>query len=542
MSTTTAPAGTLRLSELMQGSAEVDLRDLPLGNQRPTHRLVPPAAFSHGHDAIALAEIVGINLDEFQRDGLVDDLGANMIITGDGRRVERWAAKETCEVCSRRNGKTERLVVLILFALFIGRERKIMYTAHRDDTAADVWAKVVAACKRYPALWNEIVPAGPRRSNGQRQIELKNGQIVFFRTRTNEGFRGQGFDRLIVDEAQDVTEEEMAAILPVVSGEENAQVNFAATAGGRHSVTLGSLWNSFKAGERSLCYRGWHAEENEDHEDLHVIARVNPAFGRRLNWEWCGKELRRFGVVKFGRERLGIATYPRAEGEGWVIPEQAWIRARDEQSEPTGPARYVLEADPQLEAGSIGAAARRDDGAMHIGLTEHRAGIGWMIPSVADLVARDGGEVWIDPKGPAAILIEDLRAVGIRPHLFSAENIKDACAWFYTSLTPQPTDEDDPDASRPAPGVFHRGGEQLTTALAAASTRPLLDRWAWKRANEVNQGPLMSVTLAAFAVVLSERSTAGTAPPSMPLRASGFRERAFRTNPASTADPATANF
>lgn len=540
---TAAPpaAPPLRLSDLMQGTREVNLRDLPLGNQTPTHRLVPPAAFSHGHEAIGLAEIVGINLDEFQRQGLIDDLGANMVITADGRRVERWAAKETCEVCSRRNGKTERLVVLILYGLFLGRERKIMYTAHRDDTAADVWAKVVAACKNYPELWNEIVPAGPRRSNGQRQIELKNGQVVYFRTRTNEGFRGQGFDRLIIDEAQDVTEEEMAAILPVVSGEENAQVNFAATAGNRHSVTLGSLWASFGKGERSLCYRGWHAEESDDHEDLHVLARVNPAFGRRLDWEWCGKELRRFGVVKFCRERLGIATYPRPEGEGWVIPEAAWIRARDEKSEPTGAARYVLEADPQLEAGSIGAAARRDDGAMHIGVTEHRAGIGWMIPAVADLVARDGGEVWVDPKGPAAILIEDLRTAGITPRLFTPENIKDACAWFYTSLNPQPLVEDQPE-TRPAPGVYHRGGELLTTALAAASTRPLLDRWAWKRANEVNQGPLMAVTLAAFAVVLSERSSAGTAPPSMPLRSSGFRERTYRDNPSATADLATANF
>lgn len=516
----------LKLSALLDPDVELDPRTFPLGNQVPTHRLCPPAEFTHGHDALWLAGHAGYDLMQCQRDGLIDCFGANQVLQQDGSYAERWAAKEDVEVASRRNGKSVRLEVVILTGLFLLGE-KIMYTAHRDETAKEIFDRVVAAIFRTPDLWAELVDSGPRRTNGQREIRLKSGAVCLFRTRTLDTARGTGFNRLILDEVQNLGQEYLDALLPLLSGEKNAQLNYAGSAGGRHSTVLANLWRrAFTLRERLLLYRGWHAAEPNDLEgvdldDLDLAARVNPRLGRGLDYEWVAKEAAGMLPAGKARERFGIATYPRAEGTDWVIPRTAWTNALDPHSAAFGPLVLVPEADPELQQGSINVAGRRTDGAMHIEVVSFDPGVHWLPAELKRLAVEHGAQVWVDPVGPCGFLIPDLKDLGIEVHQFTTEQVRNACSWIYLAANPHP-DPADPEAGTPPPGVYHRGGDRLTAALAAARTRKLQGGWAWNRYVEVNQGPIVGCTLASYAVVLSERVAP---PPPAPIAVRAPRER-----------------
>lgn len=511
-----APERIKRLSDLLAEGAEYRERDLPLGSMEPTHLLVPEAEFTHGHDAIELAEICGYDLMDFQREGLIGKLGANMVELRDGSKVERWAAQETADVLSRRNGKSVEIEVLILTALFLLREDKIMYTAHRDDTAKLIFDNVVQAISRVPKLWAEIIDSGPRVANGQRAIQLKTGQVVYFRTRTNDAARGQGYNRLILDEAQDLDEEKMKALMPLVTGADNAQLNYAGSAGDLKATVMAKVWRSYEVKERGLYYRGWHAEPEDDFDDLELIARMNPRLGRGLSYEFVAKEFKRLTRQGFGHERCGVATYPREEGAGWVIPEKAWNKTFDKGSQigDGNKPRFVLEADPDLEYGTIGMAGRRQDGAMHIEALMHDPGVEWMVAEAKELQAKSGGEIWIDPKGPLEFTLGDLREAGVQVKLFTAGDLLDAWAWISTAANPKP-DPRDPGAPTPNPRVLQRGGQRMTQALAAAELRKLRDRYTLRRyvSGAVNQGPIIGPMLAGWAVVKSEKHQPPPPPP-----------------------------
>jgi hypothetical protein len=249
---------------------------------------------------------------------------------------------------------------------------------------------------------------------------------------------------------------------------------------------------------------------------------VNPRLGHGLSYEFVAKEFGKMTRANFGRERLGVPTFPRQAGDAWVIPEEAWTRCKDSESSiPAGaPIAFVLEADPELEYGTIGVAGRRQDKAMHLEAFVHEPGVSWMVDRAKDLQTKHGGDVWLDPKGPCGFLQGDLAQSGVAVKLFDAEDVKNAWTWLYTNANPKP-DPTDPDHV-PPPGLYHRGGDAMTRALSAAELRNLLDRHTLRRtvASEINQGPLIAPMLAAYAVVKSERSKP---PPPSPRSARGDR-------------------
>ena len=223
-------------------------------------------------------------------------------------------------------------------------------------------------------------------------------------------------------------------------------------------------------------------------------------------------------------------------------PEDAWIRARDEDSQPAPSAqlRFVLEADPQLERGTIAVAGRRDDGAMHVEVIAHDPGVAWMKTRAAELLAKHGGQLWLDPKGPCGFMLGDLREAKVPVHLFTANDLPDAFSWLYTAANPTKNPAD-PAAPVPDPTVRHRGGQVVTLALAAAETRKVLDRVTLRRSvsADVNQGPIVGAMLAGYAVVKGEK-VKPPPPPSKPVR-SHDRPNA-RRRPADMTDLATARF
>src|SRR5690625_5979243 len=109
----------------------------------------------------------------------------------------------------RQNGKNEIIAIRELKGLFDGE--RILHTAHRTTTSAAAFNRLLAILEEsgYEAQedFHQI------KATGRESIELYDtGGRIDFRTRTSTGGLGESFDLLVIDEAQEYTDEERSAL------------------------------------------------------------------------------------------------------------------------------------------------------------------------------------------------------------------------------------------------------------------------------------------------------------------------------------------
>lgn len=93
-----------------------------IGDQRPRLCSLPDSdSVSAGQDAIALASMAGLRLDDWQKFVLVNSLA---------KAGDKWAAFEVLCILSRQNGKGAILEARELAGLFLFNEKLIIHTAH----------------------------------------------------------------------------------------------------------------------------------------------------------------------------------------------------------------------------------------------------------------------------------------------------------------------------------------------------------------------------------------------------------------------------
>ena len=516
-----------------------------IGSQVPTLRVAPEYQRTEGDVALEFAETLGYRPFPWQRELLRDGLALD-----DSGRL---AAQAVTSVIARQNGKSLALEIVVLYALFVAKHRKVLYTAHRAETAKSIFERIQAAIRNSPMLQGALKRdrvGGIRTGNGHWQITLRTGQEAHFRTRTNDSGRGlDALSLLIIDEVQNYTDEQQAALRPIVSSARNPQIWYAGSAGGQHSTVMGKLVAAAESSSPGIVYHGWHADEDDPPGDLATWVKTNPSLGAILEVDTVQSEFHEFGAHFFGRERLGIGDYPRGDGESWVIPRPSWDGRLDLESEVAGPVVLVPETTIDLEWSTIGLAGRRGDGDIHVEPVAHERGAAWLAPRLRELTLKhDVLGIAVDPKMPTGdrVLAElaDMRIRGLLGRVqvleLTAEHVKGAFSWMYEAAK-LPRDPGSPGWERGNPGFRHRGPEILTDALKAATTRKLLDKLAWSRQTEADVTALISCDLAGYAVPLLEALV--KPPPPLPRTsrdpAALHRAAAKRSN---TADLMTAGF
>jgi hypothetical protein len=500
---------------------------LLLGSQVPTHRLVPEYEFTRGDDSIELGGIAGYQLDEYQQEFLRDGLGVVTVPSPhhpDGRLVERWASFENGIELSRQNGKSVSFEVRALSGLYLFRERRIVYSAHKGETVMDAFRRIADAILSDGELKAELKPNGIKHTNGKEAIELRSGQILKFRTRTAGGGRGLYGDCVILDESQDLNDDHLSALMPVVSAQPNPQLWYGGSAGGKKSTVQGRLVRRCANGSPRLVYWRFAADEDDPPGDPKTWAKVNPALGRRIALESIESEYEAMSAEKFGRERLGIGDYPREEGEEWVIPRRRWEKAHDPDSTMVGKVAFAVEVSWDMLRASIGVAGYRPDRGIHLEVIANEVGKLWVVDELKRLMRKHPNlGVVLDPGSPANTLIGPLRDAGIDVHLLKTSDLTAAFGSLYTGVMEE------------KPTHHHRGGTVLTAALSEASTRNVSGSTTWKRAGSVDVSPLLSVTWAAHALSLLEQPKP---PPPAPRPA----RKSSSSTGSLTADLATAAF
>lgn len=464
-----------------------------VGAQRPRVVSRPPRVDSLGAEAIEFAASVGLILDPWQQ-LVVDDAFAI-------REGGTWAAYELGLLVARQNGKGGALEAIELAGLFLFGDKLTLHSAHEFKTAAEAFLRVKTLVDGSDELTRMVNKM--RTSHGEEGIELHNGCRLRFVARSKSSGRGFSGDRVILDEAQELSVAAMAALQPTLSARPNPQIIYTGTV---PDVTNDAEhWTSVRDRGRAgddpaLAWLEWSPEPPDgdmraatldyDLDDPAAWVAGNPALGRRITTETIERELRtmRSAPEAFARERLCI--WPDSKAGKWkIITAREWDDTHDAESLLLDPVVLAIDVSPDRASATIAAAAARDDGEPHIEVVDRQPGTDWVVERVESICGRSQvAALVVDPAGPAGALLADLqisaKTLDVDIVTTSYRDVAQACGAFVDAVK--------------RGGVWHLDQPALTEAVAAARKRTLGDAFAWKRAegDDTDISPLVAVTLA----------------------------------------------
>lgn len=448
------------------------------GSQDPRVRSVPDYEYTSGPAAVKIYESTGRTLDLWQKKALDDHCAE--------QANGRWLTLESAEEVPRQNGKGEIINALILLHLFVLRTRTTVYSAHEFKTAKESYLKLFELIVNTPSLMKQVEYF--HNSNEDTSIKLKTGERVRFLTRSKDGGRGFTGDIIIFDEAFNLSQSSLSALLPTLSSKPNPHIYYFSSSGkdaGESDVFRG-LKAQGDEGDPLLIWRSFSADpKTVDPDSKESRAQANPAYNIRIFDPIIDVERKRMSEVEFLRERMGIWDDTKTEA---VINLDRWKESGDVLSEVIDPVCFAIDIPPDSSFTSVAVAGRRSDGRVHVEVVKRSRGTGWVVDYIEEMVEKwKPTEVVLDAIGPAGDLLPSFATAGIDIRVISMAEYGQACGGFKAMVL------DDKLRHKEQPG--------LTSALESARKRPLGDsgRWGWNRRDETDISPLVAATLATFA-------------------------------------------
>lgn len=448
-----------------------------LGSQTPSLAVVPEYDYSDAEDASFLASGYGLTPDEWQRTVLTGWLGRR----SDGR----WSSSRRGLAVARQNGKNGVLEIDELFKM-VALGRRILHTAHEVKTCRKAFVRLASFFeneRQYPelaALVKEI-----RRTNGQEAIVLTNGGSAEFIARSKSSGRGFTVDDLVMDEAQELTEDALAALLPTVSAAPsgNPQVTMTGTppsSEAKGEAFIRTRGQAQEGGDGRLAWYEWANPANVDINDLEAIAAANPALGIRISLETIEDERAQMAEDEFARERLGVWDAMSSQS---VIEADTWAALADPKSKPGDHVAFALHVPPEGKRAALARAGFRADDRVH-GEVDVKTGTRWAVDRLKELGKRNA-IVALDASGLAASYMAELIEAGVKVVPYSTRDVVRACGSFVTKA------EED--------GLRHLGQPELAIAVDGARKRRVGEAWLWaRRDTSVDISPLQALTLAVY--------------------------------------------
>lgn len=465
--------------------------NLPLGVQTPRVHVAPKGRFrGDGEDAAFLSKAYGLAPDVWQAQ-VLEDWCARVGKSG------KWASLSCGLAVPRQNGKNAILEMRELFGM-IQLGEKFLHTAHEVKTARKAFIRL-ASFFENPRKWPELAELVKdiRRTNGQEAIVLTNGGSVEFVARSKGSGRGFTVDVLVCDEAQEMSDDALEALMPTTSAAPlgNPQWIFTGTPPGptANGEVFTRIRDDALSGKSSrLAWHEWSCTGSADLDDPMSAALANPALGGRLQWDVVQGERARFSDEGFARERLGMWD---SAGSQRVISADSWkVIAAANLQDDGGEVAIAIDVSPDRSTATIASAAWTVDDIPYVDVIESRRGeADWGVAKFVELVERHNVRaVVIDAASNANTLIDPLRQFGVTVTVTNARQMSVACGMFYDAVMEQT--------------VRHLDQPLLNSALAAARKRPIGDGgWGWSRKNsESDITPVTASTLALWGLLSDE--------------------------------------
>ena len=263
-----------------------------VGRQSPTVSVILPYTDTKGPEAIELYNKSEHDSLEWQT-ALTYDI---MAVDDDGL----WVHQKFGYSVPRRNGKSEMALARCIWGLKNGE--RILYTAHRASTAHSIWDRLGRLCSKC-----DIPITSSFRAFGKEHLYTDDSAIEF-RTRTSTGGLGEGYDLLIIDEAQEYTPEQETALKYVVSDSANPQTIMFGTP--PTAISAGTVFPKFrKKVLQSESYASgwaeWSVSQMSDVNDVDLWYETNPSMGYHLNERKIRSEIGDDNT-DFNIQRLGL--------------------------------------------------------------------------------------------------------------------------------------------------------------------------------------------------------------------------------------------
>ena len=369
------------------------------GRQTPTQSVVLPYTSTRGQEAIDLYNSTGRTAQEWQELLLADLMAYN--------EEGLWIHTKYGYAVPRRNGKNEIVAIREMFGLNIGEH--ILHTAHRTTTTHSAWERLLKLLEK-----TGIKVVSSYKAFGKEHIEVSGGGCIEFRTRTSKGGLGEGFDLLIIDEAQEYQDDQESALKYVVSDSKNPQTIFCGTP--PTPVSSGTVFTKFRettlsGGNENAGWAEWSVEKETDPKDKEAWYETNPSLGTILTER---KILDEVGadIVDFNIQRLG---YWIRYNQKSAISKAEWNELKAEKlPDLVGPLFVGIKYGHDGTNVVMSVASKTKDGKVFveaIDCREVRAGTDWIFKYLTTWKAK---KVVIDGANGQQLLAAEMKEYGLK--------------------------------------------------------------------------------------------------------------------------------
>ena len=301
------------------------MADKRIGSQTPSQSFILSYKESKGTEAVQIYESSGRTAYDWQK-LLIENI---MAVNDDGLWTHQMFGYEV----PRQNGKGEVLAMRELWGLVNGEQ--IIHTAHKTSTSHSAFVRLVKilADAGYKEMGrkkkDQVIPEKSFKSTkqyGLEQIFLTGGGSVVFRTRTEAGGIGESFDCLIIDEAQEYTSNQQAALMFTISASSNPQTIFCGTPPTQSSkgdVFVGLRKKVLGGKTEETGWAEWSTyDRSRPLTDADIWYQSNPSLGLRLTERTIRAEVGADSELDFRIQRLGYWHSYELKSE---ITEADWM-------------------------------------------------------------------------------------------------------------------------------------------------------------------------------------------------------------------------
>lgn len=341
-----------------------------LGEAPPRVLVAPTGVKANSWEDVAdLSSRAGVVLDEWQELILKTAMGE--------RRDNTWAAKRVGVTVPRQNGKSQLLVSRALAGALLFGEKKIVISAHQQDTAREAFNKLVEILEGDSNGWlmDRVKGDGARKTGimnaiNREAVKFKNGATIQFKARSGAAGKGFSSDCLMLDEAQILSQRAWVSINSTMSAMQNPQVWLLGTSPQIEDDS--EVFESIRAAaiegrSSTAAWCEWGADvTSADYDPASEYTRwsANPAWNTRVNHEVVDGEFETYPDDKFAQDRLGVWLSDLGQTGTRAVSKEQWEASAIEDAPegvPSFAVAFNLEGDRLALAGG-----RKHDGGVHV--------------------------------------------------------------------------------------------------------------------------------------------------------------------------------
>lgn len=477
-----------------------------IGRQRPTFAVIGPYAYSYSRELITFFADYDVHFYDSQE--------YELELYCARRDDDTFAGKTIAQSRPRQTGKSFAARFYSLWMACIEGKR-ILYTCQVDATARKMYEELRDFIKSWEDFQAELKPdrKGFVETPAARGIYFENGGCIVIRTRSKSLSRGDSYDIIIYDEAQDLRQAHLDAVDAVGIASDDSQV-----------IILGTPPGPEALGDDT--YRNWHdtAHETNDGDlvwwfewaidyvpedplDEHIWYAYNPGMGTGCisdenMYAAAGRAIAAKNLEGFAREFLGY--WARGVTYKALITERQWgacLIPENQAKAIKGQAAYAIKFSADGSTASIGVCLKPDDDKTPplVDLYDHIDMTCGLLPFVdfVNNAQQTALAVVVDGAAHTQALMDLLHTHKVptrRVKVPSARDVGAACSMFYNAVLEQ--------------NVSHVGYDDLTEVITQCKRRPIGTAGAWGfggASEEIDQTVAEAVALAYRAAVTTKR-------------------------------------